>query len=61
MIPLEKELRIRALRKKYLRYGKEKLEVLYEKIYEDKITSWQIQKTIEKYNLSPINLCQFQI
>ena len=51
MIPFEKELRIKALRKKYIRYGKEKLKVLYEKIYPDKVTCWQIQKTIEKYNL----------
>jgi len=29
MIPLEKELRIKALRKKYIRYGKEKLKVPY--------------------------------
>lgn len=51
MIPFEKELRIKALRKKYIRYGKEKLKVIYEKIYQDKVTCWQIQKTIEKYNL----------
>ena len=51
MIPFEKSLRIKALRKKYIRYGKEKLKVLYEKIYPDTVTCWQIQKTIEKYNL----------
>ena len=51
MIPFEKELRIKTLRKKYIRYGKEKLKVLYLKIYGDKVTCWQIQKTIEKYNL----------
>ena len=39
MIPFEKELRIKALRKKYIRYGKEKLKVLYEKIYLDKVTT----------------------
>ncbi len=57
MIPFEKELRIKALRKKYIRYGKEKLKVLYLKIYQDKVTCWQIQKTIEKYNLyyHPVN------
>jgi len=52
MIPLEKELKIKALRKKYIRYGKEKLKVLYERIYpDDTVTCWQIQKTVEKYNL----------
>ena len=41
MIPLEKSLRIKALRKKYIRYGKEKLKVLYEKLYpDDTVTSW---------------------
>ena len=41
MIPLEKELKIKALRKKYIRYGKEKLKVLYEKLYpDDTITTW---------------------
>ncbi len=51
MFPFEKQLRIKALRKKYIRYGEEKLKLLYEKIYQDKVSSWQIQKTIEKYNL----------
>ncbi len=41
MIPFEKNLRIKALRKKYIRYGKEKLKVLYEKLYpDDTVTSW---------------------
>ena len=51
MIITEQEDRIRVLRKKYIRYGKEKLKVLYEKLYGERISSWKIQKTIEKYNL----------
>jgi len=51
MIPVEKELRIKALRKTYITYGKEKPKVLYEKTYPDTVTTWQIQKTIEKRNL----------
>jgi len=51
MITLQQEDRIKALRKRYIRYGKEKLKVLYEKLYGEKISSWKIQKTIEKYNL----------
>ena len=50
-LSLEQEDRIRALRKKYIRYGKEKLSVLYEKIYKEKMSPWHIQKVIEKYNL----------
>jgi len=47
----EQEMRVIALRKKYLRYGKEKLAILYQNFYQEKISSWKIQKVIEKYNL----------
>lgn len=45
------EQRIISLRKQYLRYGKEKLSILYQQIYREPISSWKIQKTIEKYKL----------
>jgi len=50
-ITWEQELRIKSLRKKYIRYGKEKLAVIYEKMYGDKISSWKIYRVIRKYNL----------
>jgi transposase InsO family protein len=50
-ISFQQQLKIRALRKKYIRYGKEKLKILYEREYKEKISSWKIQKTIEKYEL----------
>ena len=50
-LSLEQEDRIRALRKKYIRYGKKKISVLYEKNYKEKMSSWHVQKVIEKYNL----------
>ena len=50
-LSLEQEGRIRTLRKKYIRYGKKKLSVLYEKFYKEKMSSWHVQKIIEKYNL----------
>jgi transposase InsO family protein len=50
-ITFQQELKIRTLRKKYIRYGKEKLKILYEREYKEKISSWKLQKTIEKYNL----------
>jgi len=50
-LSLEQEDRIRALRKKYIRYGKEKLSVLYEKFYKEKMSPWHIYQTIKKYNL----------
>ena len=48
--PLEEE-RIIKLRKKWIRYGKLKLKIKYEKEYGEEISSWKIQKVIEKYKL----------
>ncbi|HRR95474.1 MAG TPA: integrase core domain-containing protein [Candidatus Ratteibacteria bacterium] len=55
-ITWEEELRIKKLRKQYIRYGKEKLSVLYKKIYGEKISGWKIYQVIRKYNLywSPV-------
>ena len=50
------ELNVISLRKKYIRYGKEKLRVIYKQIYGEDISSWKIQRVIEKHQLyhSPI-------
>jgi len=45
------EDRILALRKANPEFGKMKLEVLYGLHYEEKISSWKIQRVIEKYHL----------
>lgn len=50
-LALEQEGRIKQLRKKPLRTGKVKLAILYQREYEEKISSWQIQKVIQKHNL----------
>jgi len=50
-ISWEQEKRIKELRKKYIRYGKEKLAVLYKKIYGERISSWKIYRVIRKYDL----------
>lgn len=47
---LEKQ-RVVALRKKYIRYGKEKLAVIYKRRYRATISSWKIQKVIEEKKL----------
>ena len=47
----EQERRIIKIRKKYLRWGKMKLKVEYENEYGEKISSWKIQKVIEKHQL----------
>ena len=50
-ISWEQESRIINLRKQYLRYGKQKLVYLYQRLYGETISSWKIQKVIEKYKL----------
>ena len=52
----QEELHIIALRKRYIRYGKEKLKIIYQRHYGEPITSWRIQRVIEKHNLyySPV-------
>ena len=47
----QEELKILALRKKYIRYGKEKLKVIYQQMHHEPISSWKIQRVIEKYQL----------
>lgn len=43
--------RIIELRKKYIRYGKEKLAIIYQREYHEKISAWKIQKVIEEKKL----------
>jgi transposase InsO family protein len=50
IMPYQEE-RIVELRKKFIRYGKIKIALRYEMIYGEKISSWQVQKVIEKYKL----------
>src|SRR3989344_7519533 len=45
------EGRVLALRRKYIRYGKEKLKILYQQEYHQPISSWRVQRVIEKHNL----------
>ena len=47
------EQRIIALRKKHLCYSKIKLAVIYERVYHKKISSWKVQRVIQKYKLYP--------
>ena len=50
-ITSNQELRIIQLRKQYIRYGKEKLARIYQSIYGETVSSWKIQKVIEKHKL----------
>ena len=48
--PLQ-ESRIVELRKAHPEFGKMKLQVLYQRIFHERLSSWQIQRIIEKYHL----------
>ena len=52
------EFRILALRRQHIRYGKEKLKILYQEEHREPISSWKIQRVIEKHHLyySPIKI-----
>ena len=50
-ITSEQQLKIIQLRKQYIRYGKMKLERIYQQTYQEKISSWKIQKVIEAKKL----------
>jgi len=52
-ITSSQEQRIIFLRKTHIHWGKEKLAIIYLKTYQEKISCWKIQKTIEKYRLYP--------
>lgn len=45
------EFRVLSLRKSHIRWGKEKLKVLYEQEYHETVSSWKIQRVIEKHDL----------
>ena len=48
--PLQ-EQRIIKIRKQHIRWGKEKLAVVYKEEFEEKISAWKIQKVIESWKL----------
>lgn len=48
--PLQ-EQRIVFLRKRHIRYSKLKLAVIYQRTYNERISSWKIQRVIQKYQL----------
>jgi len=45
------EQRIIKIRKEHIRWGKEKLVVIYKEEYQETISAWKIQKVIELYKL----------
>ena len=50
-ITIEQEMKIVKLRKKYIKYSKIKIAKIYSREYSEYISSWKVQKVIEKYKL----------
>lgn len=50
-VTTEEERRILALRTRYIRYGKMKLQVIYQTTYGEAVSAWKIQRVIEKHRL----------
>ena len=47
----EQERRIIALRREFLRYGKEKIALRYRELYGEPVSAWKVQKVIERHGL----------
>jgi len=45
------EVRIVQLKKQYIRWGKEKIRIIYQQEYKEEISSWKVQRVIEKHKL----------
>jgi len=56
----EQEERIIALRTKHLKYGKRKLKVIYQKEFEETISTWKIERVVRKHHLFPDHLVRKQ-
>ena len=52
-VTLVEESRIKALRKKHIHYGKKKLKVIYQREYQEEISTWKIERVIRKHKLYP--------
>jgi transposase InsO family protein len=50
-LSFEEELKLKKFREKYIRQSKVKLSIMYQKEFGKKISSWQFQKVISKYQL----------
>jgi len=52
-ITILEEVRIKQIRKRHMYWGKEKLKIVYERIYHETISTHKIQRIINKYDLYP--------
>lgn len=52
-VSLVEEARIKKLRSKHLHWGKKKLKRRYQRIYNEEISTWKIERVIRKHDLYP--------
>jgi transposase InsO family protein len=52
-VTFSEECRVKKLRKKYLHYGKKKIKKLYKDEYHETISTWKIERVIQKHDLYP--------
>ena len=52
-VSLLEETRIKQLRLKHIYWGKKKLKVIYQRIYNQSISTWKIERVIRHHNLYP--------
>jgi len=50
-LSFKEELKLKEFRERYIRQGKIKLSIMYEREFGEKFSSWQFQKVIKKYQL----------
>ena len=53
MVTSKEENNIKYLRKKYMKLGKKKLQVLYQTEFGKRISTWKIERVVRKYQLYP--------
>lgn len=51
MVTRTEEERIISLRRRYLKYGKKKLKVIYQSLFQENISTWKIERVIRRYQL----------
>jgi len=52
-VSLSQQERIRWLRRRYPKYGKAKLKILYQEFYHEPISTWKIERVIRHFQLYP--------
>ena len=52
-VSLSQQARVKRLRRRYPKYGKAKLKILYQELYHEPISTWKIERVIRHFQLYP--------